>query len=367
MSKTTLLYVEENRRPLYTSNILEDIIFKTSPSILQYQINSLFCAPIIIENKIYAFLYLDNYQRSHEHMFVDEEVNNMFIMLAENALKNALGYERLMKKNNELKTLDNMKNEFIAIVSHELNTPLTTMQSNLTRLKKNKEAFTMDTNELIKKVEKSTNKLRQSINDIITLNRYNGIKELPLEKHKLEDLLSTIVTEAELTSKHRRMNFRFETGDELPQVMVDWQSFHLMVYNIVQNAIRFTSDFGTIIIGVRNAVFQTEKVGDLDSVVIYIQDNGIGIPEYEQENVFKSFYELGDMLAHRSGDLEYRSSGLGLGLAISKRISELHNGKIWLRSKESEGTIVFISIPVHHEPKDIIAESGEITSMAEIE
>ncbi|MDD2650238.1 MAG: tetratricopeptide repeat protein [Candidatus Cloacimonetes bacterium] len=367
ISKTALLYVDENTRALFSTNILEDIIFKSSPSVLQYQINSLFCAPLLVENKIYAYLYLDNYQWNQDYMFIDEEVNNMFLAQASMALKNALDYEKLMKKNLELKTLDKMKNEFIGIVSHELNTPLTTMQGYLTRLKKNKDFFSLETSELIKKVEKSTNKLRQSINDIITLNRYNAKRELIVEKQNIAEILSTLMTEAELSSKHRRMNFKLEIEEDLPMMMVDWQAFHLMVYNIVLNSIRFTSDFGTIIIGARYAIFQKEKVNDISSVVIYVQDNGIGISEFEQENVFKSFYELGDMLAHRSGNLEYRSSGLGLGLAISKRIAELHKGKIWLRSKESEGTTVFISIPLTTPAEDNKLDSNDKIVAPELE
>jgi len=79
--------------------------------------------------------------------------------------------------------------------------------------------------------------------------------------------------------------------------------------------------------------------------VIFVQDNGIGIPEYQLRNIFRKFYELNEIYAHKSGIIEYRSSGLGLGLATSKRIAELHNGDIIIKSKENEGTSVFIIIP----------------------
>jgi len=81
-------------------------------------------------------------------------------------------------------------------------------------------------------------------------------------------------------------------------------------------------------------------------LVLYVQDNGIGIPEYQLQNVFRTFYELNEIYAHKSGIIEYRSSGLGLGLSTSKRIAELHGGKIWIKSKENEGTTVFVSIPL---------------------
>lgn len=78
--------------------------------------------------------------------------------------------------------------------------------------------------------------------------------------------------------------------------------------------------------------------------MIYVQDNDIGIPQFQMKNIFRKFYELNEIYAHKSGTVEYRSSGLGLGLATSKRIAELHNGEILVKSRR-RGTTVFIIIP----------------------
>jgi len=101
-----------------------------------------------------------------------------------------------------------------------------------------------------------------------------------------------------------------------------------------------------VIIGARRSAFQQEKIDGRESVVIYVQDNGIGIPEFQLKNVFRKFYELNEIYAHKSGTIEYRSSGLGLGLATSQRIAELHGGNIWIKSKEKEGTTVFVTLPI---------------------
>lgn len=141
------------------------------------------------------------------------------------------------------------------------------------------------------------------------------------------------------------MFIKLEIEKDLPQLYANWEALHLMLYNIVLNAIRFTNDFGTIIIGARRSAFQQEKLDGKDAMVIYVQDNGIGIPEYQIKNVFRKFYELNEIYAHKSGMVEYRSSGLGLGLATSRRIAELHGGNIWIKSRENEGTTVFMTIP----------------------
>ena len=72
----------------------------------------------------------------------------------------------------------------------------------------------------------------------------------------------------------------------------------------------------------------------------------MGIPEHELNNVFQKFYELNDIYSHRSGEIEFKSGGLGLGLATAELLTKLHNGKIWINSKENQGTTVFVAIPL---------------------
>ena len=93
------------------------------------------------------------------------------------------------------------------------------------------------------------------------------------------------------------------------------------MHHIIINSIRFTKDFGTITLGVRRSTFQQEEIDGKPTLVIYIQDNGIGIPESQLTKVFQKFYELTDIVSHSSGNLEFKSSGLGIGLSIAKKIS----------------------------------------------
>jgi len=141
------------------------------------------------------------------------------------------------------------------------------------------------------------------------------------------------------------MFIRMEVEEGLPKINVNWEAIHRMVHNVVLNAIRFTNDFGTIVIGARRSVFPSEKINNKETLVIYVQDNGIGIPEYQLNNVFRKFFELNEIYSHKMGTVEYKSSGLGLGLAMAKRIVQLHGGFITIKSKEQEGTTVFMILP----------------------
>jgi signal transduction histidine kinase len=245
-----------------------------------------------------------------------------------------------------MQTIDFIKDEFMAIVSHELNTPLATLQGYVSRLKRGLFADTDEEKEIINKIDSSLKKLTFTTNDIITMNKYNMAVNLPKTKIKLSELLSQILHEAEILSKSRKMIIKLEVPDQHFDIDGNWEALYQMIYNIVLNSIRFTNDFGSIVIGARLSAFQQEKIDNKSTVVIYVQDNGIGIPDYQVNNIFRKFYELNEIYAHKSGIAEYRSSGLGLGLATAKRIAELHKGKIWIKSKENEGTTVFISLPL---------------------
>lgn len=346
ISKSALSLCQSSMEMLTTFNAMEDNRFKNAISVQDYQLHTIFCAPISVDGNIFGFLYLDNMDNNTRAMYLKHEIINLFIEQITIAIKNAMLYEGLLKKSSELNAFELLKDEFMAIVSHELNTPLTTLQSYVSRLKRNLYADEDERKEIVGKIENSVKKLIVTTGDITTMNNYNLKKSLSMAPVDICEILELIQQEVEILSRKRKMFIRLEIEKDMGKLKANWEALHLMIYNLVLNAIRFTNDFGTIIIGARKAAFHQERIGGKDSLVIYVQDNGIGIPEYQLKNVFRKFYELNEIYAHKSGTVEYRSSGLGLGLATSRRIAELHGGDIWIKSKENEGTTVFIAIPV---------------------
>lgn len=349
VSKTALSLSQTTLEMVSTYNAMEDNRFKSAISVQDYQLHTIFCAPITVDGSIFGFLYLDNMDDNSRDMYLKNEIISLFIEQVTIALKNAMLYENLLQKSSELNAFELLKDEFMAIVSHELNTPLTTLQSYVSRLKRKLYTDEEEREEIISKIENSVKKLIVTTSDITTMNNYNLKKSLNMAQVDVKEILELIQQEVDILSSKRKMFIRMDIEQDLPLISANWEALHLMIYNLVLNAIRFTNDFGTIIIGARKAAFQQERVSGKDSIVIYVQDNGIGIPEYQLKNVFRKFYELNEIYAHKSGTVEYRSSGLGLGLATSKRIVELHHGEIWIKSKENEGTTVFISLPIKQE------------------
>ncbi len=348
VSKTVLSLSQGTQEMITTVNAVEDARFKSSISVQDYILHTIFCAPIIVDGNVFGYLYLDNLDENSRAMYLNTEIIMLLMEQITIALKNAMLYENLLKKNSELNAFELLKDEFMAIVSHELNTPLTTLQGHVSRLKRNLFADEEERKEIVNRIENSVKKLILTTNDITTMNSYNLKKSLTMAPTPIIEILELVQQEVEILSRKRKMFIKLEIEKELPKIRANWEALHLMIYNLVLNAIRFTNDFGTVIIGARRSAFQQEKIDGKESIVIYVQDNGIGIPEYQIKNVFRKFYELNEIYAHKSGTVEYRSSGLGLGLATSKRIAELHGGNIWIKSKENEGTTVFIAIPFKH-------------------
>lgn len=346
ISKTALSLSQSSLEMISTYNAMEDNRFKNAISVQDYQLHTIFCAPIIVDGTVFGFLYLDNMDHGAKAMYLKQDIIGLFMEQLTIAIKNAMLYENLLQKSSELNAFELLKDEFMAIVSHELNTPLTTLQSYVSRLKRRLYADEDERKEIVSKIENSVKKLILTTSDINTMNSYNLKKSLTMAPVDIAEILELIQQEVEILSRKRKMFIRLEIEKDLGKLKANWEGVHLMIYNLVLNAIRFTNDFGSIIIGARKAAFHQEKIDGKDSIVIYVQDNGIGIPEYQLKNVFRKFYELNEIYAHKSGTVEYRSSGLGLGLATSRRIAELHGGDIWIKSKENEGTTVFVALPV---------------------
>lgn len=351
VDNNALLKVQQLKKPLFSNNVNVDS-YRRSRKTDKLLLLSYYCAPVIVDNKVYGILYFDNYLDIQNQLYVNKEIMTLFLLQVNISLKNAISYNNLFKKNIELVKLDSLKDDFINIVSHELNTPLTKLSTYVRKLKNNLSENPAKRDELLKNVESSVFKLINTTNDIITFNKFSITGSLNLTEIEIDELVSICVQEATPLAEKRKLTLKTDVEENIPTIFGDWESITIMLNQLILNAIRFTNDFGEISVGVRRSSFQNERINNQDAVVIYVKDNGIGIPEKELDNVFKKFYELNDIFAHKSGTIEYRSSGLGLGLSTCKRIIDLNKGLIWLQSKEHEGTTVFVSLSKYKKKQD---------------
>lgn len=345
VSKTALNLCQTSQKNVTTFNAKIDKRFEDSVSVHDYAIQTIYCSPILVESTYTGYLYLDNVGDSTHEMYLNEDIMVLLMNLFVNAVKNVLQYSNLMQKSAELNNLEQLKNEFIGIVSHELNTPLFMLQGSVGKLKRSGKLDEKQRLQIFSELEDALSKLSLSVSDILTMNHYNLLKKLDKVPLEVPEVLKLVYQQVEILSRERKMQIRLEIENDLPQVQSSWKDLHRMVYNIVLNALRFTQEFGMITIGARRSAFVQEKIDNKETLVIFVTDNGMGMPKHQVNEVFRKFYELNAIYAHKSGIISYRSSGLGLGLAISRRIAELLGGQIVIKSKKNEGTSVFVIIP----------------------
>ena len=148
------------------------------------------------------------------------------------------------------------------------------------------------------------------------------------------DLFEPLLEESGLVLK-------WEIPEKLPKVNVDQQLFMQVFVNLIDNAIKYTPDGGTIAISAEtdtSNIFEGLAITS-EEVIVHVQDTGIGIPMESQSRVFERFYRVDKGRAQEMG-------GTGLGLAIVKHIVLRHNGRIWLDSILGQGSVFHVAVPL---------------------
>lgn len=222
--------------------------------------------------------------------------------------------------NAKLKKADRLKSEFLANMSHELRTPLNAIIGFAEILR---DGIVGDLNEEQKEsvidIYESGKHLLQMINDILDLSKIEaGRMELQLEEFSLSNSIEAIYSIVRDLANKKHLSLESEIQEDIPNIYADQVKFKQIMYNLLSNAIKFTPEGG----------ITTKIEFNNNEFIISVIDTGIGIePEY-QESIFDEFTQVDS-----SQSRQYE--GTGLGLALTKRIVELHGGKIWV---ESEGT-----------------------------
>ncbi len=231
-----------------------------------------------------------------------------------------------------LKTMDAMKTKFLANMSHELRTPLNSIIGFSEML--SDEIFgelNPRQKDYIDIILNSARDLLQIISDILDLSRVKqGELSLDKEHISIEKLISSILTivNPQINSKNQTLTVKIDP--ELPLLYADPVRVKQVLYNLLSNANKFTPFGGEI------SITAGLVKGEMKISVI---DNGIGIKEEQLDHIFDEFYQSGTLY-------ESKYEGVGLGLPLSKRLVELHNGKIELVSKPGEGTTVSFTLPI---------------------
>lgn len=254
--------------------------------------------------------------------------------LAEGALKESL--EGLKKAEREIlnalekeKDLNEMKSRFISMASHEFRTPLTTIHSSASLIAKyTTEEQQPNRDKHVQRIKTSVQNLTNILNDFLSIEKLDsGSVSLKIEKITMMNVMHEIVDLFELNLK-KDQELIVNYQDDIPTIHQDPHILKNVLINITSNAIKYSPEGKAIYIN----IYQEN-----DKVFIAIKDQGIGIPEEEQKNLFKRFFR-----ADNASNIQ----GTGLGLNIVKRYLDLISGNITFTSRENKGSEFIISIPI---------------------
>lgn len=225
--------------------------------------------------------------------------------------------------------LDNMRKEFVANVSHELKTPITTIKSYTETLMAGGIDEEIE-NSFLNVIDNECDRMTRLVRDLLQLSNLD-YKKTNWKKVEVSvtELLNSILSKLDFAFKEKEHKLVTKIEDNMENIVIDKDGIEQVILNIISNAIKYTENGGEIEIQAKTSN---------DFISILIKDNGIGIPLEDQKRIFERFYRVEK---GRSRDL----GGTGLGLAIARQIIEAHNGEISLTSEFGQGTIVKISLP----------------------
>lgn len=266
--------------------------------------------------------------------------NNMAEQLKES-------FATLEKQNEDLKRLDQLKNEFLANTSHELRTPLNGIIGIAESLIDGVTGeLPQTTQKNIQLIISSGRRLANLVNDILDFSklRHKNL-ELQLKPVDLHAITNLVLTLSQPLAKNKSLQLINAIPEDLPPAEADENRLQQILYNLVGNAIKFTAAgrvevSAELVRSHRSSAMGSEQLlMNNDQLAITISDTGIGIGEDKFERIFESFEQVEGSTAREYG-------GTGLGLAVTKQLVELHGGKISVKSQLEKGSQFTFTLPV---------------------
>ncbi|WP_321417349.1 PAS domain S-box protein [uncultured Methanomethylovorans sp.] len=223
-----------------------------------------------------------------------------------------------------------MKSEFLANMSHELRTPLTAIIgfSDLLNTQHYGE-LNKKQSEFVNHIYNSGHHLLDVINDVLDLSKIEaGKMELECDHFYVIEVLEEVQKSLFPMASRKGIEISISKNNNELELFADRLKFKQIMYNLLNNAIKFTPDNGMISVIVKS-------IGK--TIEVSVSDTGIGIPENMHEDIFDPFIQVDASTRRKYG-------GTGLGLALTRRFVEMHNGKIWVESEEGKGSIFTFTI-----------------------
>lgn len=291
------------------------------------------------------------------------------------AIERAQAQQNLRQANEDLAEASQMKSEFLASMSHELRTPLNSILGFADLLERQrKEPLSEGQLKQVKAIKRSGEHLLQLINDILDLSKIEaGKTELELQPVVIHSLCSQCLRMVQPRADKKRIGLSLELDYQIETAQLDERRVRQILINLLSNGIKFTPEEGKVkLSGHLGYGYQLSQENRPDRspindstpyLCLEVTDTGIGIPKDKQGLLFRPFQQIDSSLTRRH-------EGTGLGLALTKRLAELHGGTVSVESEENQGSAFRVWLPLtelrteaeeSNEKEDQETSSPEIT------
>lgn len=241
-----------------------------------------------------------------------------------------LGIVTIIEDITEIRKLERMRKDFVANVSHELKTPLTSIKGFVETLQDGAIENITIRDKFLNIISLEVNRLTSLVEDLMLLSEIEGNKSMINNKIDINKSINEVIEMLEEVANRKEIKLKYNSKEKLPYLIGNNGWFKQMLINVIDNAIKYTPTGGNVIVS------DAYKNGNIE---IKIKDTGIGIEKKHLSRIFERFYRVDKARSRQIG-------GTGLGLAIVKHIALIFNGKIEVTSEINKGTEFTLTFPV---------------------
>ncbi|MCB0192930.1 MAG: GAF domain-containing protein [Anaerolineae bacterium] len=241
-----------------------------------------------------------------------------------------IGWVATMQDVSHFKELDQLKNDFVSTVSHDLRAPLSNILM-ATNLIAEIGEINADQQELLEAIERRVRVMAEFIEDMLDIGKIDAGIDMEMDACDLTSIIDDVVRNLTPHARDKKIELVQTLAQDLPPILANEMRIRQVMSNLVGNAIKYTLENGQVTV---NAYCHNNEVQ------VEVSDTGIGIPVNDRPHVFEKFYRV-------RGEHALNQKGTGLGLAIVKGIIDKHNGRIWLESVFGEGSTFIFTLSIY--------------------
>jgi two-component system phosphate regulon sensor histidine kinase PhoR len=285
----------------------------------------------------------------------NDELGILAKQLEETGEKLQRMFAELQAEHAELEKLETIRKDFVINVSHELRTPLASIQGYTETLLDGAIDDKENNIRFLNIIRQNAERLGRLTADLLTLSRLELKSErLRPEHYYLNALLRECIDTLRPVAEKKKIQFIFEAANDADEVYCDSEAFHQIMANLLDNAIKYTPESGSITVSAR--LLPLSHSGSRLMWEIRVGDTGSGIPEEDLPRLFERFYRVDKARSRELG-------GTGLGLAIVKHLARAQGGDVYVESKIGEGSVFSFTLPASEpKPEDSRGVQGQLTT-----